>query len=502
MVSQIYSATLQGIHAQAVMVEVDSSLGLPGYSIVGLPDSSVREARERVVSALRSAGFQAVNRRITVNLSPADLRKEGSQFDLALAIGMMLATEQLRWIPATPVLCVGELSLDGSLRPIRGMLSFAMLAHQMGWQLMIPKLNIEEVSCLPGLSVLAADSLQECVERLCDGNEFLQIPPQSDGHPIKSEGPDFAQLQGLHGVRRALEIAAAGFHHFLMCGSPGSGKTMAAQCVPSILPPLENEESMECTMIHSCAGIMPHGSKRLKQRPFRTPHHSASLTSLVGGGSNPRPGEISLAHNGLLFLDEFPEFSRSAIEGLRQPMESGSVTVSRIRETVRWPASFLLGAAMNPCPCGYAWDPHKTCTCSPNEIAQYRKKISGPIMDRIDLQIQVPSIPLRVWESDHGESSAIIAERVRKAQQIQRNRNIRNPGDSPWNSRLPTDKIREFCRLDSKGEFLLDQATAKLRLSARGVLRVLKVSRTIADLEGRESILEKDISEAVQYRIE
>lgn len=499
MVGRLYSATLLGIQAKSVLVEVESTAGLPGYSIVGLPDSAVREARERVVSALRSSGFAAVNRRITVNLSPADLRKEGSQFDLALALGLVLASGQAEWKIESPLLIAGELSLDGSVRPVRGVLAMALLAQKSEALFLMPTENLPEAMAVPGLHVLGVSSLQESVALLTKGVSAFHFTGDGFTSPTLSDysGLDFSQVQGLQPVRRALEIAAAGFHHFLLCGSPGTGKSLCAQCLPSILPPLSATEAIESTLLHSCAGLLKPGESLLRHRPYRSPHHGASLVALVGGGTTPRPGEISLAHNGLLFLDEFPEFSRAAIESLRQPLEAGEISVSRIRETVQWPADFLLGAAMNPCPCGYAWDSRGRCTCSAGEIVTYRKRISGPILDRIDLQIAMPTEQPNVWEFQAGESSQSIRDRVLQAHARQRKRQ-----GSTWNARLNLQQVRDYCKPDALGEAILQQATQRLGFGSRSVLRLLKVARTISDLEGEEKIRDKHLAEAVLYRLE
>jgi magnesium chelatase family protein len=503
MVRKVFSATVAGIHSVPVVIEVDSSLGLPGFSMVGLPDSAVRESRERVVSALRSSGFQPMSRRITVNLAPADIRKEGSAFDLALAVGLLLATEQFECNQASDVLMIGELSLDGNVQPIRGVLSMALCAHKLGKRLIVPLANAEEALAVDGLDVMGVNSLVDCLEGLA-GNVSGSF--RKGGNQVKTPSlqsvscPDFSGVQGMLGVRRALEIVAVGWHHFLMVGSPGAGKTMCAQCLPGILPPMFPQEAIETTMIHSCSGNLQAGGGLLEKRPFRAPHHTASSVSLVGGGRNPRPGEISLAHNGLLFLDEFPEFSRASIEGLRQPLEAGEVTVARAQETITWPARFLLGAAMNPCPCGYSLDPSRECGCAPGDVTRYRSRISGPMLDRIDLQIQVPIQPFDLLRVSSGESSATIAERVQRALAWQK---LRFEGNSQWvwNSQLSGDLLRAHCRLGTEEEALLKQAANRLKLSTRGVFRVLKVARTIADLRMGEVIKKEDIAEAVQYRL-
>jgi len=502
MVRKVHCVSLLGIRAHPVIMEIDSSLGLPGFSMVGLPDNAVREARERVVSALRSAGFQAMGRRITVNLAPADQRKEGSSYDLALAIGMLLATEQLDWNGEERFLFLAELSLDGSLQPVRGVLSAAFWARKCQRTLVVSQANLSEASAVEGVSVVSFASLTDCVSAL-QSSESMQTLVQEKTTPILSaafSGQDFACVQGLPGVRRVLEIAAAGWHHFLMCGSPGSGKTLSAQCVPGILTPWEHDDALETTMIHSCAGLLEAKQGLLQARPFRAPHHSASAVALVGGGSHPRPGEVSLAHHGLLFLDELPEFSRATLEGLREPLESGLITVSRARESITWPARFLLGAAMNPCPCGYLLDTRRVCTCSPMEVARYRHRISGPLLDRIDLQVQVPQQSIDVMGGATGESSEHIRARVFAAMDRQKIRNRRG-NKWFWNSALNHEEMRTHCWLTGEEEAFLKQAGDRLRLSARSLFRVLKVSRTIADLRGDDKIRKSDLLEAIQYRL-
>lgn len=499
MVRKIECAALVGIQAVRVVIEVDSSLGLPGFSMVGLPDTAVRESRERVVSALRSAGFQAMGRRITVNLAPADLRKEGCGFDLALAIGMLWATDQLEWNPVRPMLFVGELSLDGILRPVRGAISIGAYAKEAGFILMVPHANLAEVSAIDGLECYGVENLGQCVAFLRGeagaDRGCASTPKENTCTSSQASIPDFASVQGMSGVRRALEIAAAGWHHFLLVGSPGSGKTLCAQCMPGILPPLTQEEALETTMIHSCAGLLAQGEGLLQKRPFRAPHHTASPVSLMGGGKPVKPGEISLAHNGLLFLDEFPEFSRAGLEGLRQPLESASISIARAAERIDWPARFLLGAAMNPCPCGFSADPKRECLCSPQDIARYRLRLSGPMLDRIDLQIRVPVQTMDYLQQGISESSAEMASRIRKAVQIQRSRN------GMLNGRLPSSDLRKLCSLGSQEEAFLKKAGDKMNLSMRGAFRGLKVARTIADLEGKEKIKINHLAEALQYRL-
>lgn len=497
MVRKIWSASLVGIRAICVEIEVDSSLGLPGFSMVGLPDTAVREARERVVSAIRSSGFQAMGRRITVNLAPADLRKEGCAFDLALAVGMLCATDQLEWNVTQPHFFAGELSLDGSVRPIRGGLSIAQLAKERGAVLVVPRENLEEVAVLDGLQCIGVASLQECIAILKgDAAAVCCSPGKKDLLEVGVRKiRDFAEVQGMEVVKRALEIAAAGWHHFLLIGSPGAGKTFCAQCLPGILPPLTKDEALETTMIHSCAGLLGRREGLIAARPFRAPHHSASAISLMGGGNPIRPGEISLAHNGLLFLDEFPEFSRAALEGLRQPLENAEISIARAQARVDWPARFLLGAAMNPCPCGYAMDPKRECICGPYDLSRYRQRLSGPMLDRIDLQVRVPIQQVDFTLQGKAETSASIAARVAASAHLQRQRS------GVLNGQLQGDQVRKHCELDPKSEAFLKGAMAKMDLSMRGVIRALKVARTIADLEGKRKIETNHLAEALQYRL-
>jgi magnesium chelatase family protein len=431
MFRRIRSYCLFGIKAVPVSVEVDASQGLPGFTLVGLPDNAVRESRERVISAIRSVDKVVTGFRTTVNLSPADLRKEGSALDLPLAIGLLTATGEIEVPDLDNLVFVGELSLDGLLKPIRGVLSFAMsLSKKSKDILVIPRANEQEASLVEGVRYVCADSLKECVEKLEAGainsaKWAKGFKDQNTHFDVPKDIPDFKNVVGMESVKRALEVAAAGAHNFLMVGSPGAGKTLCAKCLPGILPEMTELEILETSRIHSCARSAGDSEdfKPVMVRPFRTPHHSASMVSLVGGGTRLKPGEASLAHNGVLFLDELPEFNRCVLEALREPMEEGKISISRASGTITWPARFMMGAAMNPCPCGYAMDPKRACTCLPEARKRYQEKISGPLLDRIDIQVSVPPVEASQFgKKTLAESSAEIRKRVCSAREIQRKR--------------------------------------------------------------------------------
>lgn len=502
MFQRIRTYCLLGIQGIPVSVEVDSSPGLPGFTLVGLPDSAVRESRERVVSAIRSIGKVVTGFRTTVNLSPADLRKEGASLDLPLAIGLLLASGEISVENPSRFVFLGELSLDGLLKPVHGVLSVAMsLKNERECVLVVPKGNVEEASLVEGLQVLGVSSLAECIEG-------IQSPFPSRGAlrapgllPLKNNRcafPDFADVVGMEGVKRALEIAAAGGHNFLLVGSPGAGKTLCARCLPGILPEMSDDEILESTRIHSCARFMNAEEFRyISTRPFRAPHHSASMVALIGGGTKLLPGEASLAHNGVLFLDELPEFNRMALESLREPMEEGVISISRASGRVEWPAKFMMGAAMNPCPCGYAMDLKKGCHCLPEAKKRYREKVSGPLLDRIDIQVSVPPVdPENFMKKGQAECSAKIRERVVAARKIQRVRsNIFN-----CNASLTSKAVVEVASMNNSTERFAVSAAERMGLSARGYYRLLKVARTIADLRHAPSVEIPDLAEALQYR--
>ena len=501
---RIRSYCLLGIQAVPVSVEVDASTGLPGFTLVGLPDSAVRESRERVVSAIRSVGKVVTGFRTTVNLSPADLKKEGSALDLPLAMGLLVATGEISVPDINRYVFVGELSLDGLLKPVRGILSIIMsLPKDDGNVLVIPKANAEEASLAENARFIAAENLKECVEVLESGTFVCKKAVGLHLSPLKNSQnvPDFKNVVGMDGVKRALEVAAAGAHNFLLVGSPGAGKTLCARCLPGILPKMTDDEILETTRIHSCARKMGENDvfKPVYTRPFRSPHHSASMVSLVGGGSRLLPGEASLAHNGVLFLDELPEFNRCTLEALREPMEDGFISVSRASGTVSWPARFMMGAAMNPCPCGYSMDPKRVCTCLPEAKKRYQEKISGPLLDRIDIQVSVPPIESKNFAgSGLGESSESIRKRVEMARKIQQDRFLGLPFKS--NTEMTSEYARKFAFMDAVTENFAVTASDKMSLSARGYYRLLKVARTVADLRQSPKVEIVDLSEALRYR--
>lgn len=496
---------VNGVDGYPVHVEVFSVNGMPGMEIIGLPDASVRESRDRVNAAILNSGREMEPRRITINLAPADLKKEGPSFDLPIAVGVLLATGQLK--PAEKMdpdqfAFFGELSLDGHVQPVSGALPMAICAKENGIsRVILPEKNARETACIQGLEIYPVEHLRQVIGFL-EGNEALQPQQQISFDQLKKESvciADMAQVKGQKGARRALEVAAAGGHNMLMIGIPGSGKTMLARCLPGILPPMNFEEALETTRIHSICGRLPAGSGLMVNRPFCAPHHSASVASLVGGGQNAMPGEASMAHNGVLFLDELPEFSRAALEALRQPLEDRIVSVSRVRKQARYQSSFMLVAAMNPCPCGYYGSSLKRCRCTPMEIRRYLDRLSGPLLDRIDLQIEVDAVPVQeINDAGIAESSARVAERVEKARLLQMER-YQGTGKH-CNAQLNNQEVRRFCVPGPEAARLLNQAVDTLKLSMRAYQRILKTARTIADLEGAETIGTAHIAEAVQYR--
>ncbi len=501
MIAKTYTCSLLGIDAVAVEVEVDISSGLPYFATVGLPDSIVRESKDRVKAALQNSGYAFPMERITVNLAPASLKKEGAGFDLPIAVGILAATGAVDYKKAEAVVMAGELSLDGRVKPVAGCLPMSILARDAGYrELIVPAENAREAAVIDSVSVRPVKHLSEVVEFLNGRSEIVPFKVDHDSiwNCERSEECDFEDVKGQELAKRGLEVAAAGAHNLLMIGPPGAGKTMLAQRISSILPPLSFEEALETSKVFSVAGML-HGAPLIVNRQFRSPHHTISDAGLVGGGHIPRPGEVSLAHNGVLFLDEFPEFRRNVLDLLRQPLEDGQVTIARAAMALTYPARFMLVAAMNPCPCGYSGHAAKPCTCSPGLTQKYRGRISGPILDRIDLHIDVPSVEYEKLRSEGGaEKSSSVRERVARARKIQLER---LSGEGIYsNAQMKPRHIKKFCKPDPAGQSILDQAVRQLGLSARAYHRILKVARTIADLEGAGNIASNDLLEAIQYR--
>ncbi|MBQ3689163.1 MAG: YifB family Mg chelatase-like AAA ATPase [Bacteroidales bacterium] len=503
MLVKTYASAVHGIDATTVTVETEMSPGM-SIDIVGLPDNAVKESELRIDAALRSVGYRIPGQKTVINMAPADIRKEGSHYDLSLAVGILACSNQINNERISDYILLGELSLDGSIKPVKGALPIAIQAVKEKFKgIIVPKENAREAAVVNNLEVYGMSSILEVID-FFNGNPSVE-PTVIDTRKeffenYETVDLDFADVKGQENVKRALEIAAAGGHNVIMIGAPGSGKTMVSKRIPSILPPFTLRESLETTKIHSVAGTLPKDSALMTTRPFRSPHHTISDVALVGGGTFPQPGEISLAHNGVLFLDELPEFKRQVLEVLRQPLEDREITISRARFTVNYPASFMLVASMNPCPCGYYNHPEKQCVCSSAQVKKYLNRISGPLLDRIDIHVEVVPVPFKdLAVRQTSESSAEIRKRVIKAREIQ----LKRFADSPkihCNAQMTSSKIRTFCNVDDAGMTLLKNAMEKLGLSARAYDRILKVSRTIADLEGVEDIKPQHIAEAIQYR--
>lgn len=503
MLVKSYSAAVQGIEATVVTIEVNLSRGIK-FFLVGLPDSAVKESHERIVAALQVNGYRFPTAQIIINMAPADIRKEGSAYDLPLAVSIMAASGKVKTDKLHRFLMLGELGLDGALQPVRGALPVAIRAREMGFEgLILPRQNAREAAVVNKLKVYGVDNLCEVMEFFNDERELVQteVNTREEFYAQQSHFEfDFSEVKGQESVKRALEVAAAGGHNLIMVGPPGSGKSMMAKRLPSILPPLSLAESLETTQIHSVAGRLGKDSTLIAHRPFRSPHHTISPVALVGGGQNPQPGEISLAHNGVLFADELPEFNRAVLEMLRQPLEDRCITVARAKYTVEYPASFMLVASMNPCPCGYYNHPTKPCVCNPGQVQKYLNRISGPLLDRIDIQVEIVPVPFeKLADTRSAEPSSVIRERVVKARKIQEQR-FAGVAGVHCNAQMTPRMLTEYASPDETGKQMLSSAMERLNLSARAYDRILKVARTIADLEASDRVMPHHIAEAIGYR--